>query len=52
MKVGIPKELDANEHRVAASPETIVRLQKQGFEVLIETGAGERDYPEGAAFHR
>ncbi len=42
MKVGIPKELAADENRVAASPETIVRLQKQGFEVLMETCAGQR----------
>lgn len=41
MKVGIPKELLPEEHRVAASPETVIRLKKQGFEVLVETGAGE-----------
>lgn len=41
MNVGIPKELLPEEHRVAASPETVIRLKKQGFEVLIETGAGK-----------
>lgn len=41
MNVGIPKELLPDEHRVAASPETVIRLKKQGFEVLVETGAGE-----------
>jgi NAD(P) transhydrogenase subunit alpha len=40
MKVGIPKELDAKELRVAATPKTVNRLQKQGFEVFIEKGAG------------
>lgn len=42
MQVGILKELLPDENRVAASPETVVRLKKQGFDVLIETGAGEK----------
>lgn len=42
MKVGIPKELLASELRVAATPKTVARLRKQGFEVLIEKGAGVR----------
>lgn len=41
MNVGIVKELLPDEHRVAASPETVVRLKKQGFDVLIETNAGK-----------
>jgi NAD(P) transhydrogenase subunit alpha len=40
MKVGIPKELVKDELRVAATPKTTTRLIKQGFEVLIEVGAG------------
>lgn len=40
MKVGIPKEIQANEGRVAATPKTIKRLLKQGFEVLVENDAG------------
>ena len=40
MKVGIPKEIHPGERRVAATPETVTRLKKQGFEVLIESGAG------------
>ncbi|KIG13619.1 NAD(P) transhydrogenase alpha subunit [Enhygromyxa salina] len=40
MKVGIPKEVLAGERRVATTPETAKRLQKLGFEVLIESGAG------------
>ncbi len=39
-KVGIPKEVFEGECRVAATPETAKKLQKLGFEVLIETGAG------------
>ena len=41
MKVGIPKEIAPNEKRVAATPESVKKLQKLGLEVLVETGAGE-----------
>lgn len=40
MKVGIPKEIYPGENRVAATPNTVKTLQKLGFEVLIESGAG------------
>ncbi len=42
MKVGIPKELSKQELRVGATPKTTQRLRKQGFEVFIQKGAGER----------
>ncbi|PZD73733.1 NAD(P) transhydrogenase subunit alpha [Acaryochloris thomasi RCC1774] len=38
--VGIPKEVFPGECRVAATPETSQKLQKLGFKVLIESGAG------------
>jgi NAD(P) transhydrogenase subunit alpha len=38
MKVGIPSEISPNELRVAATPKTVLRLQKQGFEVYIQNG--------------
>ena len=38
--VFIPRELDANEPRVAASPDTVKRLAGLGFDVIVETGAG------------
>jgi len=38
--VGIPKETFAGERRVAATPDTAKKLQKLGFEVLVETQAG------------
>jgi NAD(P) transhydrogenase subunit alpha len=41
MKVGIPKEIRLGEERVGATPKTVKRLIKQGFEVLIESKAGE-----------
>jgi NAD(P) transhydrogenase subunit alpha len=34
------KEIHPGERRVAATPQTVMRLQKLGFEVLVETGAG------------
>jgi len=40
MKIGIPKEVHPGERRVAAPPDNAKRLQKYGFEVLIEAGAG------------
>lgn len=40
MKVGIPKEVYPDEHRVAATPDTAKRLQKLGFDVLVERNAG------------
>ncbi|QKD00351.1 Re/Si-specific NAD(P)(+) transhydrogenase subunit alpha [Mesorhizobium loti] len=40
--VFIPLELDANEPRVAASPDTVKRLAALGLDVVVETGAGTR----------
>jgi NAD(P) transhydrogenase subunit alpha len=40
-RIGIPKEVFPNECRVAATPDTARTLQKLGFEVLVESGAGE-----------
>jgi len=42
MKIAVPKEIVADERRVALVPETVARLVKSGMEVLVETGAGER----------
>lgn len=40
-KIGIPKEIVAGERRVAATPDTVKKLQKLGFDVLVERSAGE-----------
>lgn len=49
MKVGIPKEIYPGECRVAATPDTAKVLQKLGFDVLIESGAGETaNFPDHA----
>lgn len=41
IKVGVPKEIFPGECRVAATPDTAKTLQKMGFQVLVESGAGE-----------
>lgn len=41
MKIGIPREILAAESRVAATPKTVERLRKQGFDVCIQSNAGE-----------
>jgi NAD(P) transhydrogenase subunit alpha len=43
VKVGVPREIAEGEERVGLVPETVGRLVKEGFEILVETGAG-RDY--------
>jgi len=43
VKVGVPKEVAEGEERVGLVPETVGKLVKDGFEVLVESGAG-RDY--------
>ena len=40
MKVAIPREIHPGERRVAATPETVERLVKLGFEVSVGAGAG------------
>ncbi len=42
MKVGIPIEVSQAELRVGATPKTVQRLQKQGFDVYIQKGAGKK----------
>jgi H+-translocating NAD(P) transhydrogenase subunit alpha len=45
MRIGIPKETSINEARVASTVSTVLQLIKLGFDVAIESGAGE-----GASF--
>ncbi len=40
MRIGIPREIHPGEKRVATTPEAASQLQKLGFEILIESGAG------------
>lgn len=41
IRIGVPKEIHPGEKRVAATPHTILRLKKLGFEVAVEAGAGD-----------
>jgi len=40
MQIGIVKETEANESRVAASPSSVSQLMKLDFSVVVESGAG------------
>jgi alanine dehydrogenase len=41
MLIGVPKEIKANEYRVAVVPAGVEALSRKGHEVLLERGAGE-----------
>ncbi|WP_445368904.1 Re/Si-specific NAD(P)(+) transhydrogenase subunit alpha [Methylomonas sp. BW4-1] len=41
MKIGVPKEVHDGEKRVATTPEAAEKIIKLGFEVLVESGAGD-----------
>ena len=41
MRVGIPTEVHPGEQRVAATPDTVTKLIKLGFDVSVQSGAGE-----------
>jgi NAD(P) transhydrogenase subunit alpha len=41
MRIGIPSETSAGEKRVATVPEVVEKLIKLGFNVAVESGAGE-----------
>ena len=44
VKVFVPKERSTAETRVAATPETVKKLSKEGLEVWVETGAGNQSH--------
>jgi NAD(P) transhydrogenase subunit alpha len=49
MKIGIPKESQAGERRVAATPKTVSQLRGLGYEVAVQSGAGgAASYPDAA----
>lgn len=51
MIIAIPKEVHPGERRVAATPQTVMRLRKLGFRVLVQTGAGLETDCTDAAYH-
>ncbi len=42
MKFGVPKEVFEGEARVALTPDSAKQIQKLGYDVVVETGAGQR----------
>ena len=50
LTVGIPKENFPLEKRVAATPESVKRLVKPGFSVLVEDGAGDKSFFSNADY--
>lgn len=44
LTIGIPRETYPLEKRVAATPESVSKLVKPGFTVLIESGAGQASH--------
>ena len=41
MKIGVPKEIFAGEKRVATTPDVATQLIKMGFDVSVQSGAGD-----------
>ena len=50
MIIGIPKEIMNAENRVAALPETVQKFKKLGFDVMVETKAGEGAFASDDAY--
>ncbi|AFY49402.1 NAD/NADP transhydrogenase alpha subunit [Nostoc sp. PCC 7524] len=50
MKIAVAKEIEVCERRVALNPDTVAKLVKQGLEVWVEAGAGERAFFSDAAY--
>ena len=42
MRIGVPKEIYDGECRVATTPDVVAQLKKLGFDVAVESGAGEK----------
>jgi len=50
MKIGIPREIHPGEKRVATTPDVARRLIEMGFDVSVESGAGEAANFSDAAY--
>ncbi len=44
MIIGVVKETKEYENRVALSPEVVKLIRKKGYDVVVESGAGEKSY--------
>ncbi|MBN1481551.1 NAD(P) transhydrogenase subunit alpha [candidate division KSB1 bacterium] len=52
MTIGVPKEILADERRVAATPETIKKYVQMGFKVLVESKAGDGIYKPDSEYQK
>jgi NAD(P) transhydrogenase subunit alpha len=50
MRIGVPKETAAGEHRVALVPEVVAKLKAKGLDVVVQSGAGADALLTDAAF--
>jgi NAD(P) transhydrogenase subunit alpha len=50
MRIGVPKETAAGEHRVALVPEVVTKLKAKGLDVVVQSGAGSDALLTDAAF--
>lgn len=50
--IGVPTERDPDEPRVALAPDAVERLTGEGFEVLVQRGAGEGSHYADEAYEQ
>jgi H+-translocating NAD(P) transhydrogenase subunit alpha len=50
MRIGVPKEIAAGEHRVALVPEVVSKLKAKGLDVVVQHDAGAEAMLTDAAF--
>ncbi len=50
MRIGVPKETAAGEHRVALVPEVVAKLTGKGLDVVVQAGAGEQALLSDSAY--
>jgi H+-translocating NAD(P) transhydrogenase subunit alpha len=50
MRIGVPKETAAGEHRVSLVPEVVSKLEGKGLEIVVQQGAGADALVPDAAF--
>ena len=40
MRIGVPKEIKSQEHRIGLTPESVKLLHKKGHEIFVESNGG------------
>ena len=50
IRLGVPKEIEDGERRVALVPAVVDRFTKLGVEVLVQAGAGQQSYYPDSAY--